>query len=623
MPSVTPVEARSLKGRLFHVAVILVLIIGSATMIYPFLIMVAGSMRSQMDSSELSPVVSYLFDDTELTRKFFETKYNQQVTDLNRSHRWMDSSFETATVPERVSSRYVGDFQRFFEEADVPFHWQNLGGIWGYQTTPENLRKLRGRLQREFDGDLQALGKAIGSPLETWLQIELSPPEWYTQRYNREESPLLATYLEMLHEAPLGERTMVSVTGYFLETIAVPRYGRVSVQAYNDAHAVDIESYRDFVLPRTVPGEDQPLLREEWIEYVREQLNSSFVVLQNVPVSEYRSYLREKYPTIKQLNEVWGATYSGYGEIKLPSGRWLNGSSREDYRDFLIQQPPENWRLVGAEYRWRDWLRTQHEHIGALNEVYGTDYADFSEVPLPMAQMEKQYVQESSGGLRWAYAVRNYVNVFDQLFLEGRVLFNTVVLVVLIVGFNLLLNPLAAYALSRYDLPGTYKILLILMATIAFPPMVAMIPRFLALREVGLLNTFVALVLPAVINGYLIFLLKGFFDSLPQSLYDAARIDGASELRMFFQITMALSKPILAVVALRSFNAAWRMFLYALIVCPARHMWVISVWLYQFQQEASMPAVFASVLISSVPSLLMFLVAQRTIMRGIVIPTEK
>jgi multiple sugar transport system permease protein len=605
------------------VAVILVLIIGSATMIYPFLIMVAGSMRSQMDSSELSPVVSYLFDDTELTRKFFETKYNQQVTDLNRSHRWMDSSFEQATVPERVSSRYVGDFQRFFEQTEVPFHWQNLGGIWGYQTTPENLRKLRERLQREFDGDLQALGKAIGSPLETWLQIELAPPEWYTQRYNREESPLLATYLEMLHEAPLGERTMVSVTGYFLETIAVPRYGRISVQAYNDAHAVDIGSYRDFVLPRTVPGEEQPLLREEWIEYVKEQLNSSFVVLQNVPVSEYRGYLREKYPTIEQLNEVWGATYSGYEEIQLPSGRWLNGSSREDYRDFLVQQPPENWRLVGPEYRWRDWLRQQHEHIGALNEAYGTDYADFSQVRLPMAQMEKQYAQENSGGLRWAYAVRNYVNVFDQLFLEGRVLFNTVVLVVLIVGFNLLLNPLAAYALSRYDLPGTYKILLILMATIAFPPMVAMIPRFLALREVGLLNTFIALVLPAVINGYLIFLLKGFFDSLPQSLYDAARIDGASELRMFFQITMALSKPILAVVALRSFNAAWRMFLYALIVCPARHMWVISVWLYQFQQEASMPAVFASVLISSVPSLLMFLVAQRTIMRGIVIPTEK
>jgi multiple sugar transport system permease protein len=623
LPSVTPVEARSLKGRLFHVAVILVLIIGSATMIYPFLIMVAGSMRSQMDAAELSPVVSYLFDDEQLTRKFFETKYNQRVTDLNRSHHWMDASFEEATVPGRVSSRYVGDFERFFEEKEIPLHWQNLGGVWGYQTTPENLRNLRQRLKRKFDGDLAALGQAIGSPLETWLQIEFRPPEWYTQRYNREASPLLNTYLEMLGEAPLGERVMVSVTGYFLETIAVPRYGRASVQAYNDAHAIDIESYRDFVLPRTVPGEDQPLLREEWIEYVKEQLNSSFVVLRNVPVAEYRNYLREKYATIEQLNEVWGLEYRGFSTIEFPAGEWLNGSVREDYRDFLVQQAPETWRLVGAEYRWRDWLRERYDQVGALNEAYGTDYAEFAEVRIPMAQLEKQHVQANSGGLRWDYAVRNYVNVFDQLFLEGRVLFNTVVLVVLIVGFNLLLNPLAAYALSRYDLPGTYKILLILMATIAFPPMVAMIPRFLALREVGLLNTFVALVLPAVINGYLIFLLKGFFDSLPQSLYDAARIDGASELRMFFQITMALSKPILAVVALRSFNAAWRMFLYALIVCPARHMWVISVWLYQFQQEASMPAVFASVLISSVPSLLMFLVAQRTIMRGIVIPTEK
>jgi multiple sugar transport system permease protein len=161
------------------------------------------------------------------------------------------------------------------------------------------------------------------------------------------------------------------------------------------------------------------------------------------------------------------------------------------------------------------------------------------------------------------------------------------------------------------------------MATVAFPPMVTLIPNFILLREAGLLNTFAALVLPFAANGYLIFLLKSFFDSLPRELYEAAAIDGASELRIFWQITMSLSRPILAVVALDAFNAAYTMFLYALIVCPRQDMWVQTVWLSQFQTRAPMGAVFASVLVTCIPTLLIFVFAQRIIIRGIVVPTEK
>jgi multiple sugar transport system permease protein len=115
----------------------------------------------------------------------------------------------------------------------------------------------------------------------------------------------------------------------------------------------------------------------------------------------------------------------------------------------------------------------------------------------------------------------------------------------------------------------------------------------------------------------------GFFDSLPRELYEAAEIDGFSEIRMFFQITLALSKPILAVVALGAFTSAYTMFLYALIVCPRPDMWLLSVWLFQFQQQANSSTVFASILIAAIPTLVMFLLCQNIIMRGIVIPTEK
>jgi multiple sugar transport system permease protein len=157
----------------------------------------------------------------------------------------------------------------------------------------------------------------------------------------------------------------------------------------------------------------------------------------------------------------------------------------------------------------------------------------------------------------------------------------------------------------------------------AFPAVVTMIPNFLLLRDLGLLNTFAALLLPGMANGYSIFLLKGFFDSLPKELYEAADIDGATEWNKFWIITMNLSKPILAVVALGAFSAAYSNFMYAFILCQDRDMWTLMVWLYQLQQFSSQGVVFASLIIAAIPTLIVFICFQNVILRGIVVPTEK
>ena len=161
------------------------------------------------------------------------------------------------------------------------------------------------------------------------------------------------------------------------------------------------------------------------------------------------------------------------------------------------------------------------------------------------------------------------------------------------------------------------------MLTMAFPPMVAQIPQFLMLRELHLLNTFAALVLPGAAYGYAIFLLKGFFDSLPQELYESAALDGAGEIRIFWQITMSLSKPILAVIALQAFTMAYSNFMLALLICQDEKMWTLMVWLYQLQQKSGPGVVYASLLIAAIPILLVFILCQNVIMRGIVVPVEK
>jgi multiple sugar transport system permease protein len=156
-----------------------------------------------------------------------------------------------------------------------------------------------------------------------------------------------------------------------------------------------------------------------------------------------------------------------------------------------------------------------------------------------------------------------------------------------------------------------------------FPPMVTMIPNYLLMKDIGFLNTFYALIIPGMANGYSIFLLKGFFDSLPRELYEAADIDAASEFHKFWHIAMSLSKPILAVIALGAFNGAYSNFMFAVVLCPDEKMWTLMVWLVQMQAFSSRGAMMASLVLSAIPTLVVFIFAQNIILRGIVLPVEK
>jgi len=225
--------------------------------------------------------------------------------------------------------------------------------------------------------------------------------------------------------------------------------------------------------------------------------------------------------------------------------------------------------------------------------------------------------------IKHEFLVRNYREVFNYIVLHGRSLWNTMVLVLGLLSVTLVVNPLCAYGLSRFKLPQTYKILLFLLATMSFPAEVSAIPRFLLLKQFHLLNTYWALILPAMANGYSIFLLKGFFDSLPAELYEAATLDGASESLMFTQITVRLSLPVMAVIALGTFNSAYGSFMWAFIVCQNEGMWTLMVWLQQMSMWASQSMIFAALVVAAIPTLLVFIFMQRVIMQGVIIPMEK
>jgi len=150
-----------------------------------------------------------------------------------------------------------------------------------------------------------------------------------------------------------------------------------------------------------------------------------------------------------------------------------------------------------------------------------------------------------------------------------------------------------------------------------------LVPLALPSPHVSLLNSFAALVLPWMANGFFIFLLKGFFDSLPQELYESAEIDGAGEWHKFWHITMTLSKPILAVIALNAFTVAYSAFMFALIIVPDPEMWTLMVWIYQLGTQSHQAVVYASLVIAAIPTFFILALCQNVIMRGLVVPTEK
>jgi multiple sugar transport system permease protein len=367
---------------------------------------------------------------------------------------------------------------------------------------------------------------------------------------------------------------------------------------------------------------------------VRSTLNLLWIRATPSATPMYREYLHAKYADIGSLNRNYHSNYASFDEIPLMDSPPAEGLSLSDWDSFVQGWtdpntgrqhllPIEAIRIQCVDFLFQDYLQERFGTIEKCNADLGTSFKAFSAIAMPQRDVHWMDFQNRMGAIRWEFLSRNYVTVADYMMLHGRAVWNTVVYCTLAIGGALIVNPLAAYALSRYKPPSTYKLLLIMMLTMAFPPMVTQIPVFLLMRDLGMLNTYWALILPGLANGYAIFMLKGFFDSLPQELYESATIDGAGEIRIFWQITMSLSKPILAVVALSAFTSAYSNFMFALLIFQDQKMWTLMVWLYQLQTRASQGVILASLTVAALPTLVVFVLCQRVIMRGIVVPVEK
>jgi multiple sugar transport system permease protein len=210
----------------------------------------------------------------------------------------------------------------------------------------------------------------------------------------------------------------------------------------------------------------------------------------------------------------------------------------------------------------------------------------------------------------------NYLRLFSELDF-GRYLLNTV-LVVLIGAFGVLFMAMAGYAFAKYRFRGKGVMFFLVLATLMIPVQVTMIPTYLILNGVKLTNTLVGIALPTLVSGFGVFLFRQFMSTIPDEVLEAARVDGAGELRTFFQIVLPMSRPILAVQAVLAFITGWNSFLWPLIVASDQKLYTLSVGLSLLNQQIAVdPALqMAGASLMVVPVLIVFAVFQRYVVQG-------
>jgi len=213
---------------------------------------------------------------------------------------------------------------------------------------------------------------------------------------------------------------------------------------------------------------------------------------------------------------------------------------------------------------------------------------------------------------------KNYIEAWQSVPF-ARYILNSMIMSSGIVFFQTLFSAMAGYAFARLKFKFRDVLFIIFLITMMIPEPVKIIPNFLIIKNLGWYDTYRALIVPRAVSVFAIFLFRQFFLSIPTSLEEAARIEGAGLFRIFFQIILPISKPVIVTNILFSFLFSWNDFLWPLIVTDSEKMRTIQVGLSYFQGRYGIrwELLSAATIFAILPSLIVFLIAQKYFIEGI------
>lgn len=222
---------------------------------------------------------------------------------------------------------------------------------------------------------------------------------------------------------------------------------------------------------------------------------------------------------------------------------------------------------------------------------------------------------------------------FKELFVNseikfGRQYMNSVIVAVFSVFGTVLSSSLVAFGFSRYREKGSQVLFMLVLSTMMLPYPAIMIPQFLLFTKLGLHDSLLPLILPNFVgSAYMIFLLRQFFSTLPAELYDAGRIDGSGEFRLYWSLTLPLAGPVLATVAIFTFIWSWNDLLAPVLYLDSQENFTLPIGMAAMMSSkfrlAPWNLLMAASILASIPIILMFVVAQRRFVEGIVLTGMK
>jgi multiple sugar transport system permease protein len=234
----------------------------------------------------------------------------------------------------------------------------------------------------------------------------------------------------------------------------------------------------------------------------------------------------------------------------------------------------------------------------------------------PFIYMAATSLMDESGTVRWR--AENYRAALNALPF-ARFFLNSVLLAGCAAVSQVLTSATAAYAFARLRFPGRDRVFLAFLSVLIMPAVVLLVPRFLIINGLGWVDSYAGLISTELVSVWGIFFLRQTFLSLPRDLEDAARLDGAGEWTIFWQVILPLAKPALATLGLLAFVDQWKNFLWPLVATRSLEMQVVEVGLARFHglYPANWPYQLAAAVAATLPLLIVFLVTQRYLIRGV------
>jgi multiple sugar transport system permease protein len=199
--------------------------------------------------------------------------------------------------------------------------------------------------------------------------------------------------------------------------------------------------------------------------------------------------------------------------------------------------------------------------------------------------------------------------------------FNSLVVTLFVTGGRVLLDSLAGYALARLRFPGRKLLFAGVIAVMAVPPVVLLIPKFLVLNQIGIYDTYSAMILPLLADAAGIFIMKQFFESIPVSVEEAARIDGAGPFRMYWSVVLPMAKPAVITLTILSFQGSWNEFTNVLVAVQNPSLYTLPRGLADLVSGSlgagtQYPLKLSAALLATIPVAVVFVLFQRHFVRG-------